>query len=74
MDNKESLKNRTMKAGYSYLVQTTGGNVYKIEVLEVTETSYKLRYESGNCSWMTKQDFGFGYRVIEHLEPHYFLN
>lgn len=56
------------KKGYSYLVRTLGGTVWKIKIVEITETSFNIQYESGNKSWMTKKDFDFEYTFIEELK------
>lgn len=51
----------------TYLVQKRS-LVYEISVLAISNTSVKIKWESGNVSWMTKEDFDFEYRIIERLQ------
>jgi hypothetical protein len=53
--------------GETYLVQDLV-RVKKVKVLEVTETSYKVRFENGRVWWYTKKDFSLTYTFLEHLQ------
>lgn len=54
-----------------YLIKykySSSKEVFKIKILEITQTCYKLKYESNETSWTTIHDFNSTYRIIEELK------
>jgi hypothetical protein len=52
--------------GNKYLIKRSD-TISLIEVLVITETSYKFKYESGNTDWTTKEHFHTWYTIIEDV-------
>lgn len=52
--------------GNKYLIKRSD-TISMIEVLLITETSYKFKYESGNTDWITKEHFHAWYTIIEDV-------
>ncbi len=57
---------KQLEVGHSYIVKNYT-TPHKVECMEVTKTCYRLKHESGNCSWIEKSEFDFGYRILEDL-------
>lgn len=56
------------KAGNSYLVKPWNySEISKMTVLEVTQTAYNIKWESGRNYWFLKKDFENDYKLIEDL-------
>lgn len=43
------------------------GLLYEIEIIDISELCYKLKFENGATIWITKKDFDYDYDVIEKL-------
>jgi len=52
--------------GNKYLIKRSD-TVSMIEVLVITETSYKFKYESGVSDWTTREHFHSWYTIIEDV-------
>lgn len=57
---------RDYKVGGLYLVRKSS-LVFQIEILATSEKALKIRWESGNSSWVLKEDFYFDYSFVEQL-------
>jgi len=63
-----------MKKGKRYLIQRMHSrHLQEVKCLEISETSYKLKWESGGTTWEDKSCFSKNalysneYRIIEEL-------
>lgn len=65
------MENFNVKEFGEYLVKyrySSSKDVFKFKIIEITQTSYKIKYESNETGWITIDDFNSTYRIIEELE------
>lgn len=57
-----------IKPGCTYLARKGhSSTIYEIQVMEISKTSFKIKYESGHISWVRKVDFDWEYSIIEQI-------
>lgn len=61
------MNKQELKAGHRYLITECYQVIIEVECVEVSKTSYKLRYPNGNCIWKDKDRFNIEYNIKEEL-------
>ena len=59
-----------IKTNHTYLVKDAkyiSRDLTCIKVLDITETAYRLEYESGIISWKSKTNFEYDYDLVEDI-------
>ena len=57
------------KTGRYLFKKRNGYSVLEIEILLISKTAYKIKWESGYVGWTSKADFDWDYELLEQLIP-----